>query len=55
MYKRYVCLICGWVYDEETGAPDEGIKAGTKWDDVSSDWVCPDCGAGKDEFEMVEI
>lgn len=55
MYKRYICLICAYVYDEEKGAPDEGIPAGTKWEDVSEDWVCPDCGAGKDEFEMVEI
>lgn len=55
MYKRYICLICAYEYDEEKGDLDHGIPAGTKWEDVPEDWVCPDCGAGKDEFEMVEI
>lgn len=47
---KYVCNLCGYVYDEELGAPDEGIAPGTKWEDVPADWVCPLCGAGKDEF-----
>ncbi|MEE4292939.1 MAG: rubredoxin [Lysobacterales bacterium] len=54
-YKKWVCIICAWVYDEEAGAPDEGIAPGTRWEDVPEYWVCPDCGAGKDDFEMVEI
>lgn len=54
-FKTWVCIICGWVYDEEAGAPDEGIAPGTRWDDIPSYWVCPDCGVGKDDFEMVEV
>lgn len=53
--KRYQCIICGWIYDEELGCPEEGIAAGTRWDDIPDDWVCPDCGVGKIDFEMVEI
>ena len=53
--KMYICIICGWVYDEEEGSPLDGIPAGTKWEDVSDDWECPDCGAGKDDFEMEQF
>lgn len=53
--KSYMCVICGFVYNEADGLPDEGITAGTKWDDVPPNWVCPDCGARKEDFEMVEI
>lgn len=53
--KRYMCLLCGLVYDEAEGWPEEGIAAGTAWDDVPANWRCPDCGATKDEFEMAEI
>ncbi len=53
--KKYMCLICGWIYDEETGWPEDGIKAGTLWNDVPMNWTCPECGARKDDFEMVEI
>jgi rubredoxin len=52
--ERYVCLICGYIYDEEQGDPDSGVDPGTKWDDVPDDWVCPVCGAGKDDFEKEE-
>ena len=48
---KYVCTVCGYVYDEAAGAPDEGIAAGTKWTDVPDDFVCPLCGVGKDMFE----
>lgn len=47
--------MCDWMYDEYLGASQEGIESGTKWEDVPEDWVCPDCGASKAEFEMVEI
>ncbi len=47
---KYVCNVCGYVYDEELGDPDNGIAAGTKWADVSESWVCPVCGVGKDQF-----
>ena len=53
--KKYMCLICGWIYDEAEGAPEEGIAAGTRWDDVPPNWTCPECGARKEDFEMIEI
>ena len=49
--EKYVCTVCGYIYDEETGDPDNGIAAGTKWADVPEDFVCPLCGVGKDQFE----
>lgn len=51
--KKYVCTLCGYVYDEELGDPDSGIAAGTKWENVPEDWVCPICGADKDSFEAL--
>ena len=54
-FKKWECVVCGWVYDEELGLPDEDIAPGTKWEDVSEDWVCPDCGVSKEDFEMVEM
>ena len=54
-YKRYMCIVCGWIYDEAVGAPDEGIPAGTLWDAVPLNWTCPDCGSTKEDFEMVMI
>lgn len=49
--KKYVCTVCGYVYDPESGEPDHGVAAGTKWEDVPDDFVCPVCGVGKDMFE----
>jgi rubredoxin len=54
-YRKYMCLICGFVYDEELGMPNAGISSGTRWDDIPLSWRCPDCGAGREEFEMTEI
>lgn len=48
---QYVCSLCGYVYDEEIGIPEEGIAAGTKWEDIPDDFVCPMCGADKSMFE----
>jgi len=48
---KYVCSVCGYVYDPEQGDPDNGIDPGTKWEDVPNDWECPVCGASKDDFE----
>jgi rubredoxin len=53
--KRYMCLLCGFIYDEKLGWPDDGIPAGTKWEDVPMTWRCPECDAIKDDFEMIEI
>ncbi len=47
---KYVCNVCGYVYDPEKGDPDNGIAAGTPFDQLPEDWVCPECGAGKDDF-----
>ncbi|CAM2964828.1 rubredoxin [Hathewaya histolytica] len=49
--KKYVCTVCGYIYDPETGDPDNGINPGTAWEDVSEDWLCPLCSVGKDLFE----
>lgn len=53
--KKYMCLICAWVYDEAKGWPEDGIAPGTRWEDVPSTWVCPECGASKSDFNMMEI
>ncbi len=53
-YKRYMCLLCGFIYDEAKGWPEDGIDPGTLWPDVPADWLCPDCRAMKEDFEMVE-
>lgn len=54
-YRKLMCVICGFTYDEALGRPEEGIPPGTRWDDVPETWSCPDCGAVKDDFEMVEV
>jgi rubredoxin len=51
---KYVCTICGYVYDPAEGDPDNGVNPGTAWADVPDDWECPICGAGKDAFEKEE-
>lgn len=53
--KKYQCIVCGWIYDEELGSPEEGIAPGTLWEDIPDDWICPECGVGKMDFEMVEL
>lgn len=50
--KEYVCSICGYIYDESKGIPEEGIEPGTPWDDLPEDWVCPLCGATKEDFHL---
>ena len=48
---KWVCVICGYVYDPAEGDPDNGVVPGTVWEDVPNDWLCPLCGASKDDFE----
>ena len=48
---KYVCTVCGYGYDEAKGDPENGVAPGTKWEDVPSDWTCPLCGVGKDDFD----
>lgn len=50
--RRFVCVICGHVYDEALGDPENSIKPGTRWEDVPDTWTCPDCGATKADFEL---
>ena len=54
-FRSWMCLICGWIYDEAAGLPEEGIAPGTRWEEVPINWTCPECGARKDDFEMIEI
>ena len=54
-FRKWECVICGFIYDEALGLPDHGIAPGTRWDDISPNWACPECGATKFDFEMVEI
>ncbi len=51
---KYICDVCGYVYDPEIGDPENGIKPGTKFEDLPADWVCPVCGADKTNFSPVE-
>ena len=54
-FKKFQCIVCGFIYDEELGLPEEGIAPGTRWADIPDNWVCPECGVGKADFEMVEV
>ncbi|WP_437108737.1 rubredoxin [Streptomyces sp. enrichment culture] len=53
--KVWECQVCGFIYDEAKGWPEEGFPPGTRWTDIPDDWACPECGAAKVTFEMVEI
>ncbi len=51
--KSYMCQLCGLIYNEAEGWPEDGIPAGTAWEDVPDTWLCPECGAMKSDFEMM--
>ncbi|MGM0439907.1 MAG: rubredoxin [Chlamydiota bacterium] len=51
---KYICLVCGYIYNPEEGDSDSGIEPGTSFEDLPSDWLCPVCGVGKDQFEKTE-
>ncbi|MGH8575717.1 MAG: rubredoxin [Gammaproteobacteria bacterium] len=53
--KKWQCGVCGFIYDEAQGLAEGGIAPGTRWADIPDTWVCPDCGASKSDFAMVEI
>ena len=53
--KAYMCVICGYIYEEEKGDPEHGIAPGTRWEDIPDNWKCPECGAMKEDFEMVTV
>lgn len=52
--EKWECLVCGYIYDPQEGDPDNGVVPGTKFEDISDDWVCPICGASKDQFEVLK-
>ncbi|MDR1221012.1 MAG: rubredoxin [Treponema sp.] len=52
--KKYVCNLCGYVYDPKEGDPDSGIKPGTAFEDIPDDWACPACGVGKENFSPLD-
>jgi rubredoxin len=52
--KKYRCIMCSYIYDPAKGDPDNGVEPGTAFEDVPDSWVCPDCGAGKNEFEPID-
>lgn len=53
--KTWQCVVCGFIYDEAKGMPEDGIPAGTRWEAIPAAWSCPDCGVAKADFEMVEV
>lgn len=50
----WICNVCGYVYEEAAGCPTDGVAAGTRWEDVPADWLCPECGVGKNDFTKVD-
>lgn len=54
-FKKWECIVCGFIYDEAEGWPDDGIEPGTRWENVPDDWICPECAVGKDDFVMLEV
>jgi len=54
-FRTFMCVVCGFLYNEAEGWPQDGIEPGTRWDDVPDTWTCPDCGVTKSDFEMVEV
>lgn len=54
-FKQWECQLCGWIYDEAEGSPEDGLAPGTRWQDVPDDWACPECGVDKSGFAMIEL
>ena len=53
--QKWMCILCGFVYEEALGIPDEGIAPGTRWEDVPASWTCLHCSATKADFEMIVV
>lgn len=51
--KKWECTVCSYIYDEAEGDPDNGVEAGTKFEEISEDWLCPACGVGKSDFVQI--
>ena len=54
-FRTWMCVVCGFIYDEAAGLPEDGIAPGTRWEDVPETWTCPDCGVTKDDLDMREV
>lgn len=54
-FRTWMCVVCGFIYDEAAGLPEEGIAPGTRWEAIPDNWTCPDCGVTKDDFEMMAL
>ena len=54
-WRVFMCVVCGFIYKEAEGWPQDGIIAGTRRDDIAETWTCPDCGVSKSDFEMVQV
>jgi rubredoxin len=52
--EKWRCMVCGYIYDPDKGDPDSAIEPGTLFDEIPDDWVCPECGAPKDQFEHMD-
>lgn len=52
-FESYICVLCGYIYHEAEGCPEDGIPPGTRWEDVPMNWSCPECGARKEDFERI--
>lgn len=55
VFRSYMCVVCGFVYHEAEGLPEDGIAPGTRWEDIPDSWICPDCGVTKDDFELMPL
>jgi rubredoxin len=53
-FRKYECVICGFIYDEAEGLPDDGFPPGTRFEDLPEEWECPDCGISKSDFDLLE-
>ena len=52
-YRKFLCVVCDYIYDEAKGDPDSGLAPGTRWEDIPEDWSCPECGVTKADFEEI--
>jgi len=52
-YRKFLCIVCGFIYDEAKGDPDSGLSPGTRWEDIPETWSCPQCGVSKSDFEEI--
>jgi rubredoxin len=54
-YRKWACAVCGYIYNEALGDPEEGFPPGTRYEDIPDDWICPDCGVSKGSFRLLTL